>query len=155
MSLCRLAPVWLAAVLMATVPSGQADTLPAAPVTAAAPGLIIDDLSPGKGPAVSAGAWVRVQYTGWLHDPKAADGKGPQFDSSVGREPFVFQLGRQRVIRGWDLGVAGMRAGGKRRLVIPSDLAYGARGARGGGVDIPPHATLLFEVELLDFLPSL
>ena len=156
--LCRLASVSLVAVLLAAGPPVRADA-PANTVqglpTAAAPGLLVTDLAPGKGEPVTAGAWVRVQYTGWLHDPKAADGKGRQFDSSTDGEPFVFQLGRLRVIRGWDLGVAGMRAGGKRRLVIPSELAYGARGARGGGADIPPHATLLFEIELIDFLPAL
>jgi FKBP-type peptidyl-prolyl cis-trans isomerase FkpA len=156
--LCRFAPVSLAVALLASGPAIGADTPASAasgPPAAAAPGLEITDLAPGKGAPVAAGAWVRVNYTGWLHDPKAADGKGRQFDSSIDREPFVFQLGRLRVIRGWDLGVAGMRAGGKRRLVIPSELAYGARGARGGGADIPPHATLLFEVELIDFLPAL
>jgi FKBP-type peptidyl-prolyl cis-trans isomerase FkpA len=156
--LCRFAPLSLAVVLLAAGPAIRADT-PASATSelpaAAAPGLQVTDLAPGKGEPVTAGAWVRVNYTGWLHDPKATDGKGRQFDSSTDREPFVFQLGRLRVIRGWDLGVAGMRAGGKRRLVIPSELAYGARGARGGGADIPPHATLLFEVELIDFLPAL
>lgn len=155
-SLCRLASASLATLLLAVVPAGAADA-PAGAATgvpaAVAPGLVTTDLAPGKGPPVSAGAWVRVHYTGWLHDPSAPEGKGTQFDSSVGREAFVFQLGRQRVIRGWDLGVAGMRAGGKRRLVIPAELAYGARGAAGGA--IPPHATLLFDIELIDFLPAL
>ncbi len=96
---------------------------------------------------------MRVHYTGWLQDTSAPDGKGAKFDSSLDRnDPFLFPLGKQRVIRGWDLGVAGMQPGGKRRLVIPPELAYGARGA--GGV-IPPNATLVFEVELFDFLPPL
>jgi FKBP-type peptidyl-prolyl cis-trans isomerase len=89
-----------------------------------------------------------VHYTGWLYDPKAADKHGTKFDSSKDRgEPFSFKLGARQVISGWDQGVAGMKVGGTRTLVIPSDLAYGTRGA--GGV-IPPNATLVFDVELLD-----
>jgi FKBP-type peptidyl-prolyl cis-trans isomerase FkpA len=149
----RFASIAIAALLLGALPAGaEAPTNAPAAAPAAAPGLVTTDVAPGKGEPVSAGAWVRVHYTGWLQDPKAPDGKGAQFDSSVGKEPFVFQLGRQRVIRGWDLGVAGMRAGGRRRLVIPAELAYGARGA--GGV-IPPHATLLFDIELIDFLPAM
>jgi len=91
---------------------------------------------------------VAVHYTGWLYDPAAKDGHGKKFDSSVDRgEPFVFLLGGGQVIRGWDEGVNGMKVGGKRTLIIPSHLGYGPRGA--GGV-IPPNATLLFDVELLD-----
>jgi FKBP-type peptidyl-prolyl cis-trans isomerase FkpA len=153
MTLLRTACASIALLLLAA-PAGRAEA-PASPPPAAAPGLLVTDLAPGKGEPVAAGAWVRVHYTGWLNDSKAADGKGRQFDSSREREPFVFQLGRLRVIRGWDLGVAGMRSGGVRRLVIPAELAYGARGVRGGGADIPPHATLLFEIELIDFLPAL
>jgi len=116
-------------------------------------GLTITELAVGKGNPVTEGAWVRVHYTGWLQDTKAPDGKGVSFDSSLTRaEPFVFQVGKQQVIRGWDLGLLGMRAGGKRRLVIPPALGYGPRGA-GNGV-IPPNATLLFDIELLDFLPA-
>jgi FKBP-type peptidyl-prolyl cis-trans isomerase FkpA len=118
---------------------------------AEAEGLVVKDLAVGHGNAAFGGAVVRVQYTGWLQDEKAADGKGKKFDSSFDHgEPFVFALGKQHVIRGWDLGVAGMQPGGKRRLVVPAELGYGARGA--GGV-IPPNAALVFEVELLDFLP--
>ena len=118
---------------------------------ATAAGVTIVDLKVGKGEPVRAGATVRVHYTGWLYDAAAPGGKGKKFDSSRDRgEPFLFPLGQQRVIRGWELGVAGMQRGGKRRLVIPDTLAYGARGA--GGV-IPPHATLVFEVQLIDFLP--
>jgi len=128
-----------------------ADTAPTA--TAVPRDLVVKDLRSGKGQPVVDGAWVRVHYTGWLQDVTAPDGKGRKFDSSVDRnEPFVFQLGRQKVIRGWDLGTVGMRAGGLRRLLIPPSLAYGARGA--GGV-IPPHATLVFDVELIDFLAPL
>lgn len=103
-------------------------------------GLKYDDLVAGEGEIAQAGQMVRVHYTGWLTD-------GSKFDSSLDRhDPFVFPLGRGRVIRGWDEGVQGMRVGGKRRLTIPSHLGYGAQGA--GGV-IPPNATLVFEVELL------
>ena len=97
---------------------------------------------------VAAGRRVVVHYTGWLYDESAADKKGRKFDSSKDRnEPFEFSLGAGEVIRGWDEGVKGMKVGGTRVLTIPPDMGYGARGA--GGV-IPPNATLLFEVELLD-----
>lgn len=131
---------------------GAAAVVAAARQAAEAEGIKITELKPGKGAPATAGAVVRVNYTGWLEDATGVDGKGTQFDSSVGREPFVFGLGKHQVIRGWDLGVAGMQPGGKRRLVIPAPVAYGARGA--GGV-IPPNATLVFEVELIDFLPPL
>ena len=109
--------------------------------------LMITDLSTGNGATAAAGQTVIVHYTGWLYDPSQPDNKGTQFDSSVDRgQPFSFPLGGGRVIRGWDEGVAGMQIGGKRVLIIPPDMGYGARGA--GGV-IPPNATLLFEVELL------
>ncbi len=90
---------------------------------------------------------VRVHYTGWLYDPAAPDKKGKKFDSSKDRnDPFEFPLGAGHVIEGWDRGVAGMKVGGSRVLTIPPALGYGARGV---GDDIPPNATLLFEVELL------
>ena len=101
----------------------------------------------GTGETATSGQTVAVHYTGWLFDPAAADTKGRKFDSSRDRgEPFRFELGAGQVIAGWDQGVAGMRVGGQRRLTIPPELGYGARGA--GGV-IPPNATLVFDVELL------
>jgi len=118
-----------------------------ASVACAAEGLVTNDTVVGKGKQAVTGATVQVHYTGWMYDPKAPDKHGAQFDSSAGRGPFSFQLGAGRVIKGWDQGVAGMKAGGKRTLIIPSELAYGQRGA--GGV-IPPGATLVFDVELLD-----
>ncbi len=111
-------------------------------------GLQITDVIDGDGLTAEAGQEVVVHYTGWLYDPEQPENKGEKFDSSVDRgDPFSFPLGAGRVMRGWDEGFAGMRIGGKRVLVIPPDMGYGARGA--GGV-IPPHATLMFEVELLD-----
>lgn len=106
------------------------------------------DTVPGHGAEAKSGRAVVVHYTGWLYDPAQPGGKGRKFDSSLDRgEPFSFPLGGGRVIRGWDEGVAGMKTGGKRTLVIPSDMGYGARGA--GGV-IPPNAALVFDVELLE-----
>jgi FKBP-type peptidyl-prolyl cis-trans isomerase FkpA len=110
--------------------------------------LQITDGKVGTGAAATPGRKVIVHYTGWLYDPKAADKHGKKFDSSRDHgEPFSFDLGAGRVIRGWDQGVAGMKVGGTRTLVIPSELGYGARGA---GSDIPPNATLVFDVELLE-----
>lgn len=106
------------------------------------------DLSPGNGAEITSGKTALVHYTGWLFDAAAPDNKGKQFDSSAGGEPFEFPLGEGRVISGWDQGVVGMKVGGKRRLVIPPDMAYGARGA-GNGL-IPPGATLVFDVELVE-----
>lgn len=108
---------------------------------------IIDQVT-GTGKEAIPGTNVRVHYTGWLYDPAKLGGRGNKFDSSLDRgEPFVFFLGGGQVIRGWDEGVVGMKEGGRRTLIIPSHMAYGSRGA--GGV-IPPYATLLFEVELLE-----
>jgi FKBP-type peptidyl-prolyl cis-trans isomerase len=123
--------------------------------TAAAPtpatpnqGLKMTDVKEGSGAEAVAGKTVVVHYTGWLFDTAAPDNKGTKFDSSRDRgDPFDFPLGAGHVIKGWDQGVAGMKVGGQRTLVIPPEMGYGARGA--GGV-IPPNATLVFDVELLD-----
>jgi FKBP-type peptidyl-prolyl cis-trans isomerase len=113
--------------------TGQSNTTPS--------GLEYLDVVVGTGAVAKAGQQVSVHYTGWLAD-------GSSFDSSVSRgQPFAFALGRGQVIKGWDEGVSGMRIGGKRRLIIPAALGYGARGAPGA---IPPNATLIFDVELLD-----
>ena len=108
---------------------------------------MIDDKTVGTGDLAEAGKTVSVHYTGWLHDPAAADNKGQKFDSSRDRgQPFQFPLGAGHVIPGWDQGVAGLKVGGHRTLTIPPEMGYGARGA--GGV-IPPNATLVFDVELI------
>jgi FKBP-type peptidyl-prolyl cis-trans isomerase FkpA len=106
------------------------------------------DVKQGSGVEATAGKIAVVQYTGWLYDPAKPDNKGAKFDSSRDSgKPFDFPLGGGRVIKGWDQGVAGMKVGGQRTLIIPPDMGYGARGA--GGV-IPPNATLIFDVELLE-----
>jgi FKBP-type peptidyl-prolyl cis-trans isomerase len=155
--------VTVATGLAATAAAGSAPAPAAAPAAAVAPatvvipaveGLSITELRPGapEGVAAAAGDFVRVHYTGWLYDPSAKDGKGRKFDSSYDQhQPFLFRLGQGMVIRGWDLGVEGMRPGSQRRLVIAPQLAYGARGAPGV---IPPNATLVFDVELIDFRPG-
>lgn len=111
-------------------------------------GVEIEVLAEGNGAVATKGQKVKVHYTGWLLDKTAADGKGKKFDSSVDRgQPFSFGLGSGMVIRGWDIGVEGMKIGEKRKLTIPADKAYGDR-EMGGGL-IPAGSTLVFEVELL------
>ena len=106
------------------------------------------DITTGGGAEAKTGATVRVHYTGWLYDQAAPDHRGKQFDSSKDSgTPFDFRLGAGEVIQGWDDGVTGMKVGGKRVLTIPPALGYGAGGASG---IIPPNATLIFEVELMD-----
>jgi len=118
--------------------SGSADAKKNAP---AAGGLVVDDVKPGEGALATKGKTVSVHYTGRLTD-------GTKFDSSYDRgQPIDFPLGGGVVIKGWDQGIEGMKVGGKRKLTIPPDLAYGARGTPGG--PIPPNATLVFEVELV------
>ena len=118
------------------------------PATVGVDELQVTDLAVGSGAEAVAGKRVTVHYSGWLYDPAQPEAKGKPFDSSrdAGR-PFTFALGAGQVIAGWDQGVQGMKVGGQRRLVIPHSLAYGESGA--GGV-IPPRASLVFDVELLD-----
>ena len=120
---------------------------PVAPAVPA-PQVEIIDRVVGKGKEATVGSTVYVHYTGWLHKPLATKQRGKKFDSSLDRgEPLDFQLGAGRVIKGWEQGVAGMKVGGKRTLIIPSVLAYGKRGA---GPMIPPDADLIFDVELVN-----
>ena len=105
------------------------------------------DTKTGTGNEARKGMYVQVHYTGWFYDVNAADHKGKQFDSSRGKDPFTFRLGDGEVIPGWDEGVVGMKVGGTRTLVIPPALGYGPQGAAG---QIPPNATLLFDVELVE-----
>lgn len=111
--------------------------------------LIVDDTIVGQGKTASKGKRIKVNYTGWLYDPSKAMGRGKQFDTSIGKEPFEFALGGGQVIKGWDEGFENMKVGGKRKLIIPSEMGYGERGA---GAEIPANASLMFEVELLDVL---
>lgn len=123
------------------------DALPTAPTT-----ITAIDTATGEGPAAGTGNDVLVHYTGWLYDASLPGGKGKQFDSSRDRNQlFRFTLGAGRVIRGWDAGVAGMKVKGKRTLIIPADFGYGVRGAAKGL--IPPNATLIFDVELVELPP--
>jgi FKBP-type peptidyl-prolyl cis-trans isomerase len=143
-----MAMLTAAAMMVVAQPSAFVPTVAAAqtagkPMTTAS-GLQIIDTTVGTGASPKPGQTCVMHYTGWLYE----DGKkGKKFDSSVDRnEPFEFPIGQHRVIAGWDEGVASMKVGGKRTLIIPPALGYGARGA--GGV-IPPNATLMFDVELL------
>jgi peptidylprolyl isomerase len=136
--------------LVLAVIAAVATLAPAAAQTAGKPmttpsGLQIIDIKAGTGASPKMGQICVMHYTGWLYENGA---KGAKFDSSVDRgKPFEFPIGMHRVIAGWDEGVATMKVGGKRTLIIPPDLGYGARGA--GGV-IPPNATLMFDVELIE-----
>src|SRR5215469_9795162 len=133
------------AFLAVSTPAGRSDAADNQ-VTEMADGLKYTDTKIGDGATAKAGNKVSVNYTGWLYENGA---KGKKFDSSLDRgQPFQFTLGAHQVIPGWDEGVAGMKVGGKRTLIIPPELGYGARG--GGGGVIPPNATLIFDVELLD-----
>ncbi|MGD9597083.1 MAG: FKBP-type peptidyl-prolyl cis-trans isomerase [Steroidobacteraceae bacterium] len=137
------------ALLLATLPlvACSAAEAPVPPQETAALSVTVTDLKEGGGPAIGAGQAAVVHYTGWLYDAAAPDHKGRRFDSSRDHgQTFTFHIGAGEVIPGWDQGVLGMKVGGQRRLVIPPELGYGARGA--GGV-IPPGATLVFDVELV------
>ena len=134
------------ALFLSAAAAGTAVAATPAPA-AQAQGLQKIDTVVGKGKEAVAGKTVVVHYTGWLYAPAAPKQRGQQFDSSVGGQPFTFPLGMGGVIKGWDQGVAGMKVGGKRTLIIPSQLAYGKRGAPGGM--IPPDTDLIFDVELL------
>jgi FKBP-type peptidyl-prolyl cis-trans isomerase FkpA len=130
----------VAAVACDSGPSEPSGLLPTAPFSQT-------DVRVGTGAEAVGGTRVTVNYTGWLYDPFAAEDKGRQFDTSIGGTPFAFVIGANQVIPGFDQGVTGMRVGGMRRIIVPPDRAYGAGGVAG---IIPPNATLLFEVELLD-----
>jgi len=130
--------------LVATGVTAMSEAANAQPVTTTPSGLKIIDLKVGAGPSPKPGQTCVMNYTGWLYEN---GNKGKKFDSSLDRnQPFSFPIGQHQVIAGWDEGVAPMKVGGKRTLIIPPELGYGARGA--GGV-IPPNATLIFDVELL------
>jgi FKBP-type peptidyl-prolyl cis-trans isomerase FkpA len=132
----------LCAGLLAACGGKPADVPPGA-----AHSLEILELQPGTGAVLAVGQGAVVQYTGWLYEATAPDTKGKQFDSSLSSgQPFRFTVGVGQVIKGWDQGVVGMKVGGRRRLTIPAELAYGDSGA--GGV-IPPGATLVFDVDLV------
>jgi peptidylprolyl isomerase len=142
-----LAAIVVAAALTGTVAvaTSTSSIAQAAKTMTTASGLQIADSKVGTGATPKPGQTCVMHYTGWLYENGA---KGKKFDSSVDRgEPFEFPIGQRRVIAGWDEGVASMKVGGKRTLIIPPALGYGARGAGGA---IPPNATLIFEVELLD-----
>jgi FKBP-type peptidyl-prolyl cis-trans isomerase len=144
MILIRFACAVLALAIAAAVPLLGRVEAAANQVIEMPNGLKYTDIKTGDGATATPGSKVSVHYTGWLYNNGT---KGAKFDSSVDRgQPFQFTLGAHQVIAGWDDGVAGMKVGGKRTLIIPPELGYGARGA--GGV-IPPNATLMFEVELL------
>jgi peptidylprolyl isomerase len=142
--LSRRAAIAAALSVAATGVIAMSEAADAQPVTTTPSGLKIIDIKVGAGPAPKPGQTCVMHYTGWLYQN---DKKGAKFDSSLDRnQPFSFPIGQHQVIAGWDEGVATMKVGGKRTLIIPPELGYGARGA--GGV-IPPNATLIFDVELL------
>jgi FKBP-type peptidyl-prolyl cis-trans isomerase FkpA len=145
----------LIALLLAGAANAQQGAAPVQPETPAAapavqgPQVQVIDTRVGNGKEATLGNTVVVHYTGWFYKPMARNQHGRKFDSSLDRkEPLDFRLGAGQVIKGWEQGVAGMKVGGKRTLIIPSELAYGKRGAGGGS--IPPDSDLIFDVELLD-----
>jgi FKBP-type peptidyl-prolyl cis-trans isomerase FkpA len=144
MTFRRIRVVLAASVLAAAAACGDSPTTPSTAVYKQT------DILPGSGTEATTGTVVTVNYTGWLYDASKLDGKGLQFDTSIGGEPFAFTLGAGQVIKGWDQGVPGMKVGGIRRLIIPPSLAYGA--VRYG--PIPPDATLVFDISLVDVQAS-
>jgi FKBP-type peptidyl-prolyl cis-trans isomerase FkpA len=161
-SLLKMNPLAIAALAFALAGCASHETKSvseAAIVTAAAPAkacvpppseMVVKDLAPGSGDTARFRSAILVEYTGWLYDGCAADFKGAEFDSSVGKQPISFMLGAGRVIRGWDEGLIGIKEGGKRLLIIPPDKGYGAAGAPGG--KIPPNSTLVFEATLVKII---
>jgi FKBP-type peptidyl-prolyl cis-trans isomerase len=139
--------ILIATAITAAACSGDSGTsptiLPGAPYSTT-------DVRVGTGAEATAGRRATVNYTGWIYDPVAAENKGRQFDSSTapGRTPIMLTVGAGQVVRGFDMGVTGMRVGGARRVVIPPDLAFGSTGTSDGAV--PPNATLVFDIELLE-----
>ncbi len=131
-----------AALVAAAACGSSTPTAPAAAVPYSS-----TDLRVGDGATAVTGSLVQVNYTGWLYSASAPENKGNQFDTTSGKSPYSFYLGTGSVIKGWDLGMPGMKVGGLRRLVIPPDLAYGGQSAGGGA--IPANSTLVFEIELL------
>ena len=141
---CKLLMSLIAAIAVAVMASGAAIAQTSGKTVTTPTGLQITDTKVGTGATPKTGQTCVMHYTGWLYQNGA---KGQKFDSSVDRgQPFEFPIGTRRVIAGWDEGVATMKVGGKRTLIIPPELGYGARGAGGA---IPPNATLMFDVELL------
>jgi FKBP-type peptidyl-prolyl cis-trans isomerase FkpA len=141
-------PGFLSSLIVIALPAlallvGGCTDAPTTPSTTAP--FVQTDLRLGTGADAVSGGVLEVDYTGWLYDATRPDQKGLQFDSSVGKATFTFILGSGQVIKGWDNGVAGMKVGGVRRLVVPPSLAYGA--TRSG--PIPPNATLVFDIQLI------
>ena len=144
----RSARLFIALGLMAmTVGAVSACTSPTSPTVKSA--FTSSDLRVGTGDTAAAGNTLMVHYTGWLYDETKSDKKGAQFDASEANRPFVFRLGVGQVIQGWDQGLVGTKVGGIRKLIVPSEMAYGRAGA---GSSIPPNATLVFEIELLSLV---
>jgi FKBP-type peptidyl-prolyl cis-trans isomerase FkpA len=131
-------------VAVACVGAASCSKSPNAPTSTAPYSQV--DLLVGNGTEAATGNTLTVNYTGWIYDASKPDNKGLQFDTSIGKDPFVFALGTASVIAGWDKGLVGMKVGGIRRLVVPPSLAYGdVRNS-----SIPPYSTLVFEIELVD-----
>ncbi len=144
----RMRQLLVVSVALVAIGCGGGNSTPTSPTFLPFAEFSQADLRVGGGADATVGKSVIDHYTGWLYDPTQPEQKGRQFDSSAGRGPFTFTLGAGRVIRGWDQGVVGMKVGGQRRLIIPPALAYGSEGSVGGA--IPPNATLVFDIELLD-----